>query len=97
MINLLSNVSNWHPLVIETYLGDVELIFNIVQQDGTVLLDSAEGLAKNLKQKLIKETKSCSMQTHLPPINKKFLFTKRQPRRGVNVIDEQKSAKYNNT
>jgi hypothetical protein len=80
MINLLSNVSNWHPLVIETYLGDVELIFNIVQQDGTVLLDSAKGLAKNLKQKLIKETES-------------FFFTKRQPRRGVNVIDELKSAK----
>jgi hypothetical protein len=79
MIDLLSNVSNWHPLVIETYLGDVEL-FNIVQQDGTVLLDSAEGLAKNLKQKLIKETES-------------FFFTKRQPRRGVNVIDELKSAK----
>jgi hypothetical protein len=31
MINLLSNVSNWHPLVIVTYLGDTELLDRLKQ------------------------------------------------------------------
>ncbi len=33
IINFLLNVSNWHPLVVATYLGDVELL-DRVQQDG---------------------------------------------------------------
>jgi hypothetical protein len=33
MINLLSNVSNWHPLVVATYLGDVKKLDEL-KQDG---------------------------------------------------------------
>ncbi|EFX68293.1 hypothetical protein DAPPUDRAFT_260337 [Daphnia pulex] len=33
IIDFLSNVSNWHPLVVATYLGDTELL-DRVQQDG---------------------------------------------------------------
>ncbi|XP_046645013.1 uncharacterized protein LOC124334464 [Daphnia pulicaria] len=33
IINFLLNVSNWHPLVVATYLGDAELL-DRVQQDG---------------------------------------------------------------
>jgi ankyrin repeat protein len=33
IINFLSNVSNWHPLVVATYLGDTELL-DRVQQEG---------------------------------------------------------------